>query len=1255
MAYKAPGTYARFVKTASSVVSAGGSRIMALVGTGINYYTVTNEAITKSNTKPYDTLANENVFEITSVSSRPVYDGVTINNTIYSPTTGNGDGYTLNGNTIVWDSLVDASCSLDAKKCPKFYYNNGTQNIEFSVDETVEKLVEDGKWMIEVSYVNEDDQDLGADEKLGCYRIINMNTSEIIGEYVVGSSPATNEDGSYPIPGIKLTIYNTYISDFTTGKQLVNVGDYVTFTTVAAKTEKEAQVAKVLATTSGPEKVNINLDLIVNDNSDSKTFKFGNIIGADNYKLYISNSKFETDTTGAYDTSKAFIYPITNYSSDTNQYSETISNDKLKKYAVSYDIDTTQQFSLLYSVENKKITLRTTSLDDDLSGYSVYVPYTTYGTTEATITTGIASNKEIYVCKKSDDSYSKMGLYVTNITCDIVPLMLNDNQYYLVEQIDTQNPSNYDFAYTDNEKSTITYYNFVKSKNADTEDNTYYNFTVINEIETNDGEGTITTNYSEDENGLNLYVIGGAYSRNPISKLTKDNNEYYLTGTFATASNATTKYYKTVVDFTEITNKYIVVDFKGMVLAKDNTATVQDHKLTTTYINNSFVLVTTSSGYVANKTIDEDQTTSVYLTFKFDEDSFFATGIDDVLKDFHIENVTALSFNDKYTYTLNAPMNKTDITAYYSKDGKTINNLHRYINEDNGNNNIYIKINATITKDGGNEVNEDILAQIVFGDNVVLAPYSKTETEHNDGKSVTKAKKITDLLPATPTYNYLLVAYDVNGNIVDTDLDAEAGTADVLPDTNIYNNTKFYNAIGDLTVVSNSTIYSAPAVYELTYTRKENDGEITITRYVEGKEDTKTFETVGSLEDDYFEVIPGIEFSLDGKTLDAQITDLNDTATVYITTSPRVTSDTMPAEGATYYVSYKYRKADADYEPKLYTNYDDIVAAYGNYDVSASGAVLNSLSLGAEIAYNNGVSQIVCVQAKNGADYEIETAIDKLSKTIAGASNVQTIIPLSTSDAVGAYLQNHINLMSSYEYGKERMGYLAARPNQLINKIASRSDRTVGMAETAEGYADERIVYVVPGAIKKSIRDLRTGKYNTRTLDGCYAAVAVAAIGLSNDPAEPLTNKTISGFTELVDLYTESEKNILAAAGCCVLEPNGTNIRIRHGITTATDEVNSQEITLIQIKDYVIESCRTTTANLYIGKKLTSSIISDIKYTMNSILTQFVGQAVIINYSSLKVVRNSDEPRQIDISFEIEAVYPLNWISIEFGFSSTSF
>ena len=400
--------------------------------------------------------------------------------------------------------------------------------------------------------------------------------------------------------------------------------------------------------------------------------------------------------------------------------------------------------------------------------------------------------------------------------------------------------------------------------------------------------------------------------------------------------------------------------------------------------------------------------------------------------------------------------------------------------------------------------------------------------------------------------------------------------------------------------------------------------------------------------EDYFEDIPGINFEIDA----TQLIDLDDNVKAYIVTSPRVISNEIPSEGNTYYVSYKYRKTESDYEPKYFTDYDDIVATYGNYDVSASSAILNSLSLGAEIAFNNGVSSIVCVQSKNNSDYEMQAAIDKLTSAIAGANNVNTVVPLTTSSVVGSYLKNHVDLMSSYEYGKERMGYLAGYINQPINKIATKNDRSLGLSATAEGYSDERIVYVVPGAIKKSIRDLRTGKYNERVLPGCYAAVAVAAVGLSNDPAEPLTNKTIAGFTELVDFYNESEKNALAASGCCVLEHSGSTIKIRHGITTSTGEVNSQEITLIQIKDYVIDSCRTTTAGLYIGRKLTASIISDVQYTMESMLNNFVSQGVIIGYSSLNVKRNSEEPRQIDVSFEIEAVYPLNWISIEFGFSS---
>jgi hypothetical protein len=1228
MAYKAPGTYARFVKTASSVVTAGGSRIMALVGTGINYYTVTNEAVIKSNTKPYDTLANENVFEITSVSSRPIYDNITVNNTLYSPTTGNNDGYTLNGNTIVWDSLVKATCSINAKQCPRFYYNNGTQNITFGIDETVEKLVEDGEWMIEVSYVNEDDQDLGADEKLGCYRVINMNTSEIIGEYVVGSSPATDEDGSYPIPGVQLIVKNTYIAN-AAGRQLVDVGDYVIITTVAAKTEKEAQVSKVLATNSGSAKVNLNLDLIVADSpttTDAQNFTFGNIIGADNYTLYISDAEFEKNINGDYDTSKAYAYSVVGYDSTTNTYSLNIPNNDLKKYAISYTTDPFRTISVNYSVNNDTITLQTSDLTEDLNGYTLFVPYKMSGDTKkntvADQTDGFCVFVKTTINGATQINQTSIKVYPTDLSSStIAPLALVDDngaatgECYIVEEATIDD---YDLKYSQSTAGT-TYYKFIKNEIKDDKKNVIgYTFYTVN----SDSTGTLSSN---DESSTNEYLINGVYSDQSKTDLFNGltANKYFVSN-FSIGSDTNSQYYIASIDVTSETH-YVEVDFDSIVISNDDTVTVDSDtkELTTTYINNQYVLTNSAKTYLKNSDIDVDTVLTAAITFQFDNDSLFVESTDNT-----INTATVAYDSEDATKTITIDSNTK---LYDSENGKTINNVTKYIKDTN--NKIYISV-------------DNVYYEITTGDSGNTTLTSTT----------TKIATYNDLISATNNYNYLLIAYDANGNIVDYDADADKSkTSDKLANTSTYYNNQFYNAISDLTVVSNGTIFDKPAVYELTYTREEEDGKISIVRYVNGELTSATFDDVSSLEDDYFEVIPGIEFSLDGSTLDSQITTKGTTATVYIVTSPRVTSTTMPAEGATYYVSYKYRKAEADYEPTLYTDYDDIVAAYGNYDVSASGAVLNSLSLGAEIAFNNGVSQIVCVQAKNGADYEIETAIDKLSSAIAGASNVQTIIPLSTSDAVGAYLQNHVNLMSSYEYGKERMGYLAARPNQLINKLATRADRTVGMAETAEGYADERIVYVVPGAIKKSIRDLRTGKYNTRRLDGCYAAVAVAAIGLANDAAEPLTNKTIAGFTELVDLYSESEKNILAAAGCCVLEPYGTNIRIRHGITTATDEVNSQEITLIQIKDYVIDSCRNTTANLYIGKKLTSSIIADIKYTMNSLLSQFVSQGIIIGFSSLKVVRNSDEPRQIDISFEIEAVYPLNWISIEFGFSSTSF
>jgi len=974
--YKPPGTYARFIKTASPTATAvGNSRIMALVGTGINYYTVTNEAVTKSNSKPYDTLAHSNVFEVLSVTSRPIYDNISVGDNInYKETSSTNKGYRYYGNIIAWDSLVEPSIKINYDLFPHFYVNTSdatvNYNIEAYVDENAEIPMEDGEWMIEASYINEDDVSITEGNKQGCYRIINVLTSEIVGEYVVSNNPVENEDGTYPIPGLKLTVKNTYIEDSETKKPLVSVGDYIKITTTAAKTEVEAQAYKELVKSEDFD-LHITKCEVKREPLDSETegtatgpiqninLEWDKIVGGSYSNIYVSNTDFMSNDDNRFNTDNA--YAIENI----NDNAYTINKDTLQ--------------------EVFKKTIPTFAFKTNLS-------------------------------------YDKMGETIEKIKITIVNNLVDGYTYQyqsIPYPVDDSTPV---------DESTIPFNNIEKQ--------------------------SVTLNAKDNEK-FNLRVFKGD-SNNPNIEATV-------------------------------------------------TISIEDAK--------------EKSNFIAElKKCEYDKDEQFYVV------------------------INVLDKNGNITDFI-----KTDMNGITSNSSNNISN------------------------------------------------------------SVTSA-----------------------------------------------DNTILYNAIDKVVVINNDTLYEKSAIYRIKYIKAETENDedkFLIERYVDGIKDETFRETESVGQDDYFEVIPGINFEVDTLQL-AEITDSETVA--YIVTSPRITSTEIPSEGSTYYVSYKYRKSEADYEPRYFNNYDDIVAAYGNYDVSASASVLNSLSLGAEIAFNNGVSAVVCVQAKNSSDYEMQTAIDKLTKTIAEVSNFNTIVPLTTSSVVGAYLKNHVNLMSSYEYGKERMGYLAGAIKQPIYKNATKSDRSIGLVATAEGYSDERIVYVVPGAIRKSIRDLRTGKYNTRTLPGCYAAVAVAAIGLSNDPAEPLTNKTISGFTELVDLYSESEKNVLAGAGCCVLEHSGSNIKIRHGITTFRGEVNSEEITLIQIKDYVIDACRTTSANSYIGKKLTSSIVGDVQHTMEMMLNQFISQGIIINFSSLSVKRNSAEPRQIDVKFEIEAVYPLNWINIEFGFSAVS-
>ena len=409
-------------------------------------------------------------------------------------------------------------------------------------------------------------------------------------------------------------------------------------------------------------------------------------------------------------------------------------------------------------------------------------------------------------------------------------------------------------------------------------------------------------------------------------------------------------------------------------------------------------------------------------------------------------------------------------------------------------------------------------------------------------------------------------------------------------------------------------------------------------------------------------IIPGIKFALNAKDIAAEAAKPDakikaGTILGIISTRPVAFPNGQPADGDTYYISYKYRRTD--FSPRIFTQYEDIVATYGNYNVALNGYVSNGVTLAAQLAMQNGAEEVIISQVESDTNQGFKDAIDKLANVDENIISVDIIVPLTTDYEVIQHLSDHVTLYSSDEYCLYRMGYVGASKDEPIDSDAQdyEGDK-LGSIQKTMAMKNERMVYVVPGTVQKTVINPVTGYSVVRTLPAPYAAAAVAGLAMRNDLAEPLTNKIVYGIDSLGTIYQEVDANKLANAGCLVLKQDKNEIRVRHGITTfyefqTFNDVHSNEITFIQIKDRVISLCRSELGRKYVGNKLKTSILNDIEYTLTQLLNTLAAAETIIGYEGVSVTRDIDNPMQVNIKFFIEAVYPLNFLEVEFGFSTT--
>lgn len=289
---------------------------------------------------------------------------------------------------------------------------------------------------------------------------------------------------------------------------------------------------------------------------------------------------------------------------------------------------------------------------------------------------------------------------------------------------------------------------------------------------------------------------------------------------------------------------------------------------------------------------------------------------------------------------------------------------------------------------------------------------------------------------------------------------------------------------------------------------------------------------------------------------------------------------------------------------------------------------------------------------------------------VAEKIDIDMVVPLpsQTISAIFANGKSHVETQSNIKNKHERILMIGALRGLTPDNVIGTEDAAVediGILEGIQGddiseilagnledlanygvqnaYGDSfRVVYFYPDAVVVQIGADR------QLIDGFFMAAAAAGYFSGQSQInEPLTNKTLGGFTILRDkLFAPIVLENITAVGITVLQPVTGGGRVIWGKTTTNSGfAEEEEISIVFIRDRIAKSMRTAFAG-FVGTAETPTFQATLFARAIGMMQAFITQRLITDFADLTVQRDSVEPRQWNIAVSVQPVYPVNWIYI---------
>lgn len=171
---------------------------------------------------------------------------------------------------------------------------------------------------------------------------------------------------------------------------------------------------------------------------------------------------------------------------------------------------------------------------------------------------------------------------------------------------------------------------------------------------------------------------------------------------------------------------------------------------------------------------------------------------------------------------------------------------------------------------------------------------------------------------------------------------------------------------------------------------------------------------------------------------------------------------------------------------------------------------------------------------------------------------------------------------------------------------------------------------------------------------GFYLGAALAGVVSAKGPAEPLTNSSVSGFTDVYrsnDYFDNSEMNTIAAGGTWIFENKGAGaITTRHQLSTNATTIETRELSITTQIDFSAKYLRELVSPL-IGKfVITDGFINNLRSALHGGAEQLVDQDVVRDLNVINVYQDEVNPDTVKADIELLPLYPVNYIKLTLTF-----